>query len=128
MGKWIVGATLVVGLAAAGSASATPSKAPAPVVVKVGQTRAFAPSRLRPGQRVQCVDDGHMLSIEAPSSPAISTGTVWTQAGTPHFHLHVTPVKAGGYVVNCGPGAIHWTPIAAGNKQARPPADSFLIA
>jgi hypothetical protein len=117
----------VVGLFVVGSASAAPpSNAHRAVVVKVGHARAFSAARLRPGEKIRCVDAGHVLSVEAPASPAVSNGTVWTQPGTVRFHLHVTARKGGGYVVDCGPGAFHWAAVVAGDKQPGRPAGSFL--
>jgi hypothetical protein len=112
-------AVAVVGLAAVGSAWGALAKAPAGIVVKVGLERAFTTSQLRPGTSVSCVDDGHVLSVTVPASRAVSTGTVWTQAGTRHFHLNVD-ARSGGYVVSCGLGAIHW--VAAPASATRQPA------
>jgi hypothetical protein len=129
MGKCIVAVASVVALVAAGSAWATAaSTPPGTVILKVGQTERFAAARLRPGETIRCVNNGHVLSVEAPASPAISNGTVWTRAGTTHFHLHVTAEKRGGFVVDCGLGGFHWAPIAAGNKQPKQPPDWVLIA
>ena len=116
MGKCIVAVASVVGLATAGSASAASTNAPRAVVLKVGQTQRIGAARLRPGDKVHCVNDGHVLSVDAPASRAISNGTVWTQAGTTHFHLHVT-AKRGGYVVDCGLGGFHWSPAITGTRQ-----------
>jgi hypothetical protein len=127
MGKWIIAVPCVVGLAAAGSAWAAPPHMSRAVVVKLGQTRSFAAARLRPGETVRCVDSGHVLSVEAPASSAISNGTVWTQGGATRFHLHVTAEKGGGFVVDCGPGGFHWAPVAvAGKKPERSAASSFI--
>jgi hypothetical protein len=131
MSKWVVAVVSVVALAGAGSAWGAPSRPAAGIVVKVGQSRTFAAGALRPGETVRCVDEGHVLSVEAPGSPAISNGTVWTQSGTRHFHLHVTVKKGGGYVVDCGPGGFHFAPAVAGEQHQpathRPP-DWYLIA
>src|SRR5262245_42418406 len=127
MGRYGVAVAFAVGLFAAGSALAAPPSNARAVVVKVGHTRAFSAARLRPGEKVRCVDNGHVLSVEAPASPAVSNGTVWTQPGTARFHLHVTAKKkGGGYVVDCGPGGFRWAPIVARDKQLGRPADSFL--
>jgi hypothetical protein len=127
MGKCIVAAASVFVLAAAGSAwAAGPSNAARAVVVKVGRSHVLAAGTLRPGETVRCVDHGRVLSVEAPASPAVSNGTVWTQAGATRFHLHVTAKKGGGYVVDCGPGGFHWVQAVPGNKAPRRPSDSFL--
>ena len=127
MGKYVLAVASLLGLAAAGSAWAAPtSNAPRAVVVEVGHARAFAAARLRPGERVSCVNHGHVLTVEAPASPAISNGTVWTRAGTTRFHLHVTAKRGGGYVVDCGLGGFHWAPALAAKEQPAQPASSFL--
>jgi hypothetical protein len=115
MGKYIVAVASVIGLAAAGPAW---SAAPA-VVLKVGQTERFAAARLQPGERVRCVNAGHVLSVDAPASSAISNGTVWTQPGTTHFHLHVTAKAGGGYIADCGLGGFHWRTAVAGARSPR---------
>ena len=89
------------------------------VVLKVGQTQRFAAATLRPGERVRCVNDGHVLSVDAPASTAVSNGTVWTQPGTTHFHLHVTAKAGGGYTADCGLGGFHWNTTAAGTRPER---------
>jgi hypothetical protein len=127
MGKCIVAVACIVALGAAGSAwAAGPPSGSGPVVVKVGETRSFAASRLQPGERVRCINNGHVLSVDAPASSAISNGTVWTQSGTIHFHLHVTATKSGGYVVDCGLGGFHWAPIAAAGTKLHRTTDSYL--
>jgi hypothetical protein len=95
--------------------------------VKVGQTRTFGAASLRPGETVRCVNNGRVLSVEVPASPAISNGTVWTQPGTTHFHLHVTAQKDGSFVVDCGLGGFHWAPlVAAGTPPQGSPHTSFI--
>jgi hypothetical protein len=126
MGKCIVAVASVVGLATAGSAWAAPTNAPRAVVLKVGETQRIGVARLRPGDEVHCVNDGHVLSVDAPSSRAISNGTVWTQAGTTHFHLHVTAKSGGGYVVDCGLGGFHWSPAVTGTRQPRRSTKPFF--
>jgi hypothetical protein len=129
MGKWIIAVPCAVGLAAAGSAwGAARLNVPRAVVVEFGQTRVLAAARLRPGETVRCVNHGHVLSVEAPASPAVSNGTVWTEAGTTPFHLHVKAEKGGGFVVDCGLGGFHWAAVAAGNRHPQRPTDSYLIA
>ena len=115
-------------LAVAGSALGARANVPHVVVVKLGQTRSFAAARLRPGETVRCVNNDHVLSVQVPASPAVSNGTVWTQAGTTQFHLHVTAEQRGGFVVDCGLGGFHWAPVARGDKPPQRPADAFLIA
>lgn len=129
MGKGIVVAASVVGLAAAaGSAcAAAPSNVPRAVVLKVGQTQRFSAAKLRPGEKVRCAYEGHVISVAAPASSDISNGTVWTQPGTTHFHLHVTAKKRGGYVVDCGLGGFHWAPTVAGTSQTHRPTDPLAI-
>jgi hypothetical protein len=131
MSKWVVPVVSVVALVAAGSAWGALSRPAVGIVVKVGQTRTFAAGALRSGETVRCADDGHVLSVEAPASPAISNGTVWTQAGTRHFHLHVTATNGGGYVVDCGLGGFHFAPAVAREQHhpaTRKQPDWFLIA
>jgi hypothetical protein len=121
MGKCIVAVASVVGLAAAGSAWGA-----APVVdLKVGQTHTYTAARLQPGEKVRCVNDGHVLSVEVPASPATSNGTVWTQPGTTHFHLHVTAKAGGGYTADCGLGGFHWRTALTGTRAQRP-TNSYL--
>jgi hypothetical protein len=66
-----------------------------------------------------------VLSVDAPASTAISNGTVWTQPGTTHFHLHVTAKAGGGYIADCGLGGFHWKTAGAGTRSRRP-ADWYL--
>jgi hypothetical protein len=131
MRKWVVAVVSVVALMAAGSAWGAPSRPADGIIVKAGQKRTYVRGAIRPGETVRCADDGHVLSVEAPDSPAISNGTVWTQAGTRHFHLHVTVKQGGGYVVDCGVGGFHFAPAAAREQHQAPthrPPDWFLIA
>jgi len=131
MGKYVVAVVSVAALAAAGSAWGAPQNSPGAIRIKVGHTRAFTAAELRPGRTVRCANDGHTLSVTVPvSSPATSIGTVWTQAGTRHFHLYVDARKGGGYQVGCALGGIHWA--TAGTRQQhhstpRQAANSFLV-
>jgi hypothetical protein len=130
MGKCVVAMVSVVALAAAGSAWGAPSRPPRAVVVNVGRTRAFTAAELRPGGTVRCVDGGHSLSLTAPPvSPATSVGTVWTQAGTRHFHLYVDVKSGGGYQVACGLGGSHWAPAVGRPHRSTParPSNPFLV-
>jgi hypothetical protein len=100
----------IAALVVVGSAWALPSKAPGPLVVKPGYSRAFARLDLPPGSIVRCVNEGHAISIQIPAPsiaearfPIISMGTVWTRPGTEHFHLHVV-FERRSYLVSCGLG------------------------
>ena len=116
MSRCILAVACLVGLAVVGSAwGAVPA-----VVLKVGQSRSFTAARLAPGEKVSCVNHGHVLSVDAPASPAISNGTVWTQPGATHFYLHVTAKIAGGYTADCGLGGFHWKTATASTRPDRP--------
>jgi hypothetical protein len=117
MGRSVVGIVSVVALAAAGSASAVPSKPPSALVLRVGPARAYTAAELRPGTRVTCVDSGRALSVTVPGSRFVGSGTVWTQAGR-RFHLNLDPRAGGGYLVRCGLGAVHW--VAVPQRRAAP--------
>ena len=99
----MVAVVSVLALVAAGSAFGASSKSPA-LVIKPGYKRTFTKLELRPGATIRCMDEGHVLTVQAPAAPWLSIGTVWERAGTRHFHPWVDVKPGDGFVVQCGLG------------------------
>ena len=96
-------------LALAGSVAAAPAKSPGRLVVKVGTSRTYDRTELRPAATVVCRYHGHTLSVRAPTGNQEGSGAVWPKPGTTDkglFHLNVD-VAGKAYAVTCGLGGYH---------------------
>ena len=105
MGRAILGVVTVCALVLAGAAWGAPAKISSGIVVKVGQTRSFARTELRPGAIVKCTHRGHSLSLAAPAGRQEGNGVAWPGGQAQGFHLDVIGKPGGAYAVTCGLGA-----------------------
>jgi hypothetical protein len=84
-----------------------PAPAPGTLEVHVGTTHLLTKRQLRPGTAVVCTSRGRTLTVAAPTGRQTGSGAVWPGGGHLNFHLTVD-ATAGGDVVTCGLGGIHW--------------------
>ncbi len=107
-----IGSSLVI----AGSAAASLSTS-GRLVVKVGTSRSYSRSELRPGATVVCRYQHHTLSVQTPSGTEEGAGTMWPKPGTTYrglFYLSVNVVGKG-YGVICRLGGYHSAPATLPN-------------
>ena len=97
-------------LALAGAASAASTNPAAKLVVRVGTSRSYTRTELRPGSTVVCRYQHHTLSVQAPSGKADGAGAGWPKPGTTDrslFTLNVNVTPGKGYAVTCRLGGYH---------------------
>jgi hypothetical protein len=102
-------AVLVAAVALVGTAVAAEAQAHGRLVVKVGTSRIYTRTELRPGATVVCRYRRRTLSVTAPTGTWTGSGAVWPKPGTTDkgiFHLNVD-VAGKGYSVICGLGGYH---------------------
>jgi hypothetical protein len=104
MTRAIVGALMVCALVVAGAAWGAPMKSSSGIVLKIGKTRSFARTELRPGTTVRCTFRGHSLSVVAPTGVQEGNGVVWPGGQAGRFFLDVIGKPGGAYAVTCGLG------------------------
>ena len=97
-------ALVVCALVVAGAAWGAPAKSSSGIVVKIGKTRSFPRTELRPDATVKCTYRGHSLSVAAPARVEEGNGTVWPGRLAERFYLDVIAKPGGAYAVTCGLG------------------------
>ena len=112
MSKFLLALCIGFSLVIAGSAAAASLSTSGRLVVKVGTSRTYTRSELRPGATVVPRYQHHTLSVQAPSGTEKGAGTVWPKPRTTYrglFYLNVNVVGKG-YTVICGLGGYHSAP------------------
>jgi hypothetical protein len=104
MSRAILGALVVCALVPAGAAWGAPAKSSSHIAVKIGESRSFARTELRPGAIVKCTYRGHSLSLAAPAGAQEGNSVVWPGGQVQGFHLDVIGKPGGAYAVTCGLG------------------------
>ena len=104
MKRAILAAVMVCALVLGGVAWGAPAKLSSGIVVKLGTTRSFARTELRPGAIVKCSYRGHSLSLAAPAGVQEGNGVVWPDGQAQGFYLDVIGKPGGAYAVTCALG------------------------
>jgi type VI protein secretion system component VasA len=98
---------LVAAVASLALAGAAAAQSKSVLVIKIGQSRTYAASRLHTGTTIKCAYRGQTLTLTVPSKPFLGEGTVSNGSMKVRFNLGITRTKSGAYYVSCAHGGHH---------------------